>query len=396
MKIVILTNWFSEKMGYIENCLPKALAYLGHEVHVVASTAQIYFNDPMYKESYENFLGTNIVDECVKPFEGYTLHRLPFFTINGKIVIKSLHSKLKEINPDVVQTFDPVSFINLQVIYSMLTLKFKFFTANHTAASVFPLYTEKRSLLYKIGFYFSRTLLAKFQNLFISRSYPATIDCEDVAIKFYGLSKEKSKMLPLGVDTQCFYPITSEQERLECLELRKELGYTENDIVCIYTGRFTKGKNPLCLAKAIEKLVETGEPYKGLFFGDGEQLEELKKTKGCIVKEFVPFQLLVKYYRLADIGVWPTQESTSMLDAAACGLPIVISNRVKAVERVEGNGKTYIESDPNDLSKVLLSLKDKSIRNELGNAGIKKIADNYSWIKMAKDRVEDYKLFVNI
>ena len=61
MKIVILSSWFSERMGYIENCLPKALALLGHEVHVVSSTAQVYFNSPDYKEVYEPFLGKIIV-----------------------------------------------------------------------------------------------------------------------------------------------------------------------------------------------------------------------------------------------------------------------------------------------------------------------------------------------
>ena len=40
------------------------------------------------------------------------------------------------------------------------------------------------------------------------------------------------------------------------------------------------------------------------------------------------------------------------------------------------------------------SLKNKKLRSELGNVGIKKIIDNYSWIKMAKDRVLDYKIFV--
>src|SRR5687768_11918766 len=254
MRIVILTNWFSEKMGYIENCLPKALAYLGHEVHVVASTAQIYYNDPMYKVSYENFLGKNIVEPCVKPFDGYTLHRLPFRDIRGKIVIRGLHKKLKEIDPDLVQSFDPISFINLQVIWSRLFLGFRFFTANHNAASVFPLYTEKKSVFYRIGFYFSRTLLGRFQNLFISRCYPATVDCEEISLKFYGLPKRKSVMFPLGVDTQWFSPASTEAEKQECLELRKQLGYAPDDVVCIYTGRFTKGKNPLCLAKAIEKL----------------------------------------------------------------------------------------------------------------------------------------------
>lgn len=35
MQIAIVSDWFSEKMGYAENFLPKAMASLGHEVHLV-------------------------------------------------------------------------------------------------------------------------------------------------------------------------------------------------------------------------------------------------------------------------------------------------------------------------------------------------------------------------
>ena len=57
MRIVVITDWYSEKMGYIENCLPKTLAELGHNVHVVSSTAQVYYNDPFYEKTYAHYLG---------------------------------------------------------------------------------------------------------------------------------------------------------------------------------------------------------------------------------------------------------------------------------------------------------------------------------------------------
>jgi glycosyltransferase involved in cell wall biosynthesis len=83
-----------------------------------------------------------------------------------------------------------------------------------------------------------------------------------------------------------------------------------------------------------------------------------------------------------------------MIDAAACGLPIVISNKVQAMERVDGNGLTYVENDVNDLAAVIKKLKDASLRSQLGNFGVSKIQNNYSWDKIAKERIEDYKLFV--
>ena len=43
---------------------------------------------------------------------------------------------------------------------------------------------------------------------------------------------------------------------------------------------------------------------------------------------------ITKTYRSlgAEIGIWPTQESTSQLDALACGLPIIINENTGTPE----------------------------------------------------------------
>ena len=109
MKIVCISPWFSEGMGYSENMWPKALAKTGAEVHLVTSTAQIYYNSPNYAKVYEPFIGPNIVASETKMVDDYTLHRLPYFKSrkkNGLPGIRNLYQKLKELNPDIVQTFD--------------------------------------------------------------------------------------------------------------------------------------------------------------------------------------------------------------------------------------------------------------------------------------------------
>ncbi len=70
MRIVLISDWFAEKMGYAENCLPKALAALGHEVHLVTSIGQVYFNSPSYSATYEEFLGPAVVPAGVKAWDG--------------------------------------------------------------------------------------------------------------------------------------------------------------------------------------------------------------------------------------------------------------------------------------------------------------------------------------
>ena len=73
MKIAVITSWFSESMGYSENFFPKALAALGHDVHVISSTAQVYFNSPMYEKTYRKHLGPAITQTWGETGERFKL-----------------------------------------------------------------------------------------------------------------------------------------------------------------------------------------------------------------------------------------------------------------------------------------------------------------------------------
>ena len=121
---------------------------------------------------------------------------------------------------------------------------------------------------------------------------------------------------PIGTDTDLFRPAETEFELSDRLKMRRQLGYSDNDIVCVYTGRFLEGKNPLLLAKAIKHLASANLPFHGLFIGDGSQINEILDCPNVKVIPFMKRKDLADYYRLAYIAVWPTQESLSMLDAA--------------------------------------------------------------------------------
>jgi len=183
--------------------------------------------------------------------------------------------------------------------------------------------------------------------------------------------------------------------KIQRSRMREEYGVKEDEILCIYTGRFTEGKNPLCLAQSIHKLRHNGENYKGLFIGSGIQKEQICRSNGCIVKNFVKFIELANLYAIADIGIWPREESTSMLDAAASGLPLIISNTVQATERVKDIGLTYIENDIEDLCSILLRLKDPVLRKKLGENGVERMRNHFSWLKMAQIRVEEFIKVLN-
>src|SRR5262249_7589284 len=164
---------------------------------------------------------------------------------------------------------------------------------------------------------------------------------------------------------------SAERERRQ--QLRGELGFAEEDIVCIYTGQFTDAKNPLVLGHAVARLRAAGLPVRGLFIGAGPQSRQLAACEGCGQLPFMPHRDLPPYYRAAEIGVWPTQESMSMLDAAACGLPIIVNDTLLATERIEGNGITYRLNDAADLAEKIGLLRDPAYRQQLGSTGARRM-----------------------
>lgn len=398
-------------MGYAENFLPKALAELGHDVHLVTSTAQVYYNSLTYDKTYKSFLGPNILKEGVVYKENYTLHRLPLTSNKtGVLVIKGLNRYLKKIKPQIIQTFSINSLSTYQAAKYCYKNSCKLFTESHLHASVFDVPTyHKRDVSVKkvLRVIFKKDIFRLILDRFRSRlspnklkfinnitkiCYPIAPDVAKIAVDYFFTSESKIKVQSLGVDTNLFCPADNLFIKEERDKFREQLGLNKDSLVCIYTGRFTRDKNPQCLAKAVNYLQDQGENIQALFVGSGteDEIKEIGAMKGCIVHKFVQVKELPKFYWISDIGVWPTQESTSQLDAAACGLPLILSNRIEVKERVDGNGLLYKEDDKINLAENIRSLKDAQLRRKMSVIGIEKVRNKFSWISIAEERVEDY------
>lgn len=392
MKIVIVSSFYSEGMGYSENNLPKALASLGHEVHVLTSNLNVYGTSADYPKNYESFLGP--ADQGVKTFsaDGYTVHRLPSKIVSGYVRIRQLYKTIKALAPDIVQSTGIASLNTYRLAAIKPLLKFKLFAENHQHMSVVKPFLKdpKGNLGKRMVYRLTRTLPTAIASGSLEKCYAIAPDCAEVANLYYGVPQSKIAIQPLGTDTDLFRPAVTAAETAQRSAQRKALGYTDEDIVCIYTGRFTKDKNPLLLAKAVDILAGSGLPFHSLFIGEGAQYEMISQCRNSRIISFMKHTDLADYYRLADMGIWPTQESLSMLDAASAGLPLIVSDRIGERERVTGNGSLYKEGDAEDLARVLKGFADKSLRLKHGATGREKMINHYSWIKIAKALESDY------
>ena len=178
MKIAIISDWFSEKMGYAENCLPKALASLGHETHLITSNVQTYFNSPTYKETYEPFIGPEIVMCKSRKLDGYTLHRLPYGQWRGRLRIRGLRQKLIELCPQIVQTFDVTSLTTLEAALSKLSVEYELFLESHLHASVFPPALGRGSLRDKIYWPLYAKTFGGLVSMLTEKCYPISTDAD--------------------------------------------------------------------------------------------------------------------------------------------------------------------------------------------------------------------------
>lgn len=385
MKIALLTETFSRQTGSIQRVLPKYLARRGAEVHVISMDLT-----PYYSESVFHGFTEPLAPGDTEEIDGFQLHVVGHRMILGYPRMIGLANKLASIRPDIVQCQASIGWIPLDAACMKLKLGYKLFTGNHNALSTAGVSLEA-TFKNRMKLFVQRFVPGRLTNYAVERCYAVTVDCAEIAWRYYGVQKNKVEIMHLGVDSDYFRPAHGMEDRNEREAVRASLGLDPGDIVCIYTGKMTEKKNALILAQAVSRLREMGKPYSAVFIGNGVQRERIETMPHCRVLGFMHFSMLAAYYRASDIGVWTGDESSSQLDAAACGIPIVISDAVFYRDHVDGNGLVFRYGGVDDLIVKLCELESSGIRNRLGQLGAKKMEQGFSWDSVARRRLAHYQ-----
>lgn len=394
LKVVIVTDTYAEEMGYAGSRIPAAMAKLENvDVHLVTAGLPAYYQISDYDKTYADFQKPSFNVGDIREVEGFKVHYIDYKFAYGGIRLLGLRDKLAEICPDIVQIFSHTGWAAIDIARFQPILGYKLFTGNHSGKIV---YTPARMALkpwslVRIKEFVRRGLPGRFISSRTEICYGASEDASEVATDFFGVSKRKIKTISLGVDIDLLHPAANDIDKAAARTIRAELGVDDDEIMCLYTGRMTEVKNALLLAQAIAELRAEGQRFRAIFYGAGPQEDAIRAIEGAIVHPFVHYKTLGDVYRAADIAVWPTQITTSTLDAAACGIPIIVNDQILANERYEGNGLTYRLNDLADLKRALLDLKDPALRKKLGDEGARKMREEYSWDALVKVRIDDYR-----
>jgi glycosyltransferase involved in cell wall biosynthesis len=84
-----------------------------------------------------------------------------------------------------------------------------------------------------------------------------------------------------------------------------------------------------------------------------------------------------------------------MLDAAAAGLPLVVSDEIYR-DHVEGNGLVYRTNDGEDLERALRQLASNELRGTLAREGVRKMRQNFNWALIARRRLDDFSAALSL
>jgi len=97
-----------------------------------------------------------------------------------------------------------------------------------------------------------------------------------------------------------------------------------------------------------------------------EYIKELKEN--YIFIDFVKNEELFKYFSASDVGIWPLQESVSMVEAAACNLPFIANDTIGTKLRISNNNALlYRKGDISDLyEKIKYLVENDNERLSMG------------------------------
>jgi glycosyltransferase involved in cell wall biosynthesis len=199
-----------------------------------------------------------------------------------------------------------------------------------------------------------------------------------------GVSPERIVFIPNGVDTALYHAVAASQRA----ELRGRLGLPDGPLA-LFVGRLHPVKLLSVLLYAWERVAERCGDAHLLLVGDGPQRAELEQQVATAgLGDRVTFLGAVAdpvlYYQTANVFVLPSASeglSNAMLEAMACGLPVVVTAVSGAADVVRDgkNGKLVPPNKPNALAEILIELiEDVEQRLELGDQARRTVARHYS------------------
>lgn len=199
-------------------------------------------------------------------------------------------------------------------------------------------------------------------------------------LKFYSVEKDKLFSIPCAVNNK-FFQEENKKYIVNITSIRSGLGIHKEDLVVLFSARFTSRKRPMDLLKAVNNIKNTNITI--LFVGDGPERENMEKYVEenkikAIFTGFINQSQISKYYSIADINIVISDYDPSpkaMNEAMNFKLPIIVTEVVgTAYDLVKNNENGFIikVGDLKSLSeKVSFLNQNREIIKRMGEKSFK-------------------------
>jgi glycosyltransferase involved in cell wall biosynthesis len=208
-----------------------------------------------------------------------------------------------------------------------------------------------------------------------------------------GYGGKPSRVIPPGVDLERFRP-----DAAGGAELRRRLGWPADAIVVGYLGRFIEAKG---LPRLTRALGACRMDWRALFVGGGPLERELgafaARFEGRVhVQTGVPHDEVPTWVNAMSMLCAPSQTTTAwreqfgrmLIEAMACGVPVVASDSGEMPFVVGDAGTIAGEHDDAGWTAAIDRLAgDEALRRSLGARGLERVRERFAWPTVARQHL---------
>jgi glycosyltransferase involved in cell wall biosynthesis len=362
-------HYFKPHLGGVEeviHMLAKGLVEKNHDVTII--TSNIGEND--IRPENEVIDGINVIRCKAAPF------------IFRAIRLKGFKEKLEHVNPDIFHAHHPIPGVSDTTI---------FYAQKNLIPSVLTYHADSQedTFLSKIA---ARVYYRLIGNRAVEAADAVVTHTQSYAETSPVLKNFLDKIIinPLGVDVKRFNPDVKDNGIREKYKLKDKF-------VILALGRLVPYKGYKYLINAMKYL---DDDYVLILGGKGilrdslmKLANDLKLKNRVIFAGFIPETQKTSYYAACDVFCAPSISrgeafGVSILEAIACGKPVVATNIPGVREIASIGGRITLPRNPMRLAETIKKMREDPINK---NKLYQTVKDRFSWEKIVGKYISIYK-----
>lgn len=198
-----------------------------------------------------------------------------------------------------------------------------------------------------------------------------------------------------GVDLDTFHMVTNEEKN----RIRNKYGFSKDDFVILHVGHMTR-KRGLNVLEYIRKNIQDENLRFLLIISThakiDKSIERTMNDLGCLIYKGY-FENIEDFYHLSDLYIFPVVEGNSVatplsvLEAIACGLPVISRKFGSLSKMFDENDGLYIFHDCKSLLNIINNIKNNRDLNN--RSAYRNKIHMYSWSRVKSELEEIYETY---